>query len=290
MAFTNGSQPFLDRWIAKLRRYYRSRKAVNDYARFQDFLTLYRQSRMREVYLAELFGRDLEKVSIPIGAINEESGEPNKGEFLYVCAIAQFIKAQKIFEFGTYLGRTTYHLAYAPVGVEVTTLDLPPSGGSATSPYLGSYYHGTGRESQIQQILCDAYKFDPTPFLKQMDFIFIDGDHSYKGVKNDTEKAFKMLAPGGVILWHDYDLRRDMGLVNYFVEFTQKVPLFHLRHSSLLLHWDGVDPLTFQVQAMRPSLSQQDMASKELANQPSFIEPIHRQKLSPATTQTKNKK
>jgi predicted O-methyltransferase YrrM len=37
-----------------------------------------------------------------------------------------------------------------------------------------------------------------------MDFVFVDADHSYRFVKADTERAFQLIRPGGVILWDDY--------------------------------------------------------------------------------------
>jgi predicted O-methyltransferase YrrM len=36
------------------------------------------------------------------------------------------------------------------------------------------------------------------------DAIFIDGDHSYAGVKKDIERYFPLLKVGGVVLFHDY--------------------------------------------------------------------------------------
>ena len=39
-------------------------------------------------------------------------------------------------------------------------------------------------------------------------------------------------------------------------EFTQERPLFRIRKTCLLVHIDGVDPLTFQPHAMRPSKKQ----------------------------------
>jgi tetratricopeptide (TPR) repeat protein/predicted O-methyltransferase YrrM len=35
-------------------------------------------------------------------------------------------------------------------------------------------------------------------------FMFIDGDHTYEGVKQDISNYFGLLAPGGVMLFHDY--------------------------------------------------------------------------------------
>lgn len=40
--------------------------------------------------------------------------------------------------------------------------------------------------------------------LPEADFIFIDGDHSKKGVFLDTLLARKVIRKGGIICWHDY--------------------------------------------------------------------------------------
>lgn len=37
----------------------------------------------------------------------------------------------------------------------------------------------------------------------QFDFIFIDGDHTYEGVKADWENYFPMVRPGGAVGFHD---------------------------------------------------------------------------------------
>jgi hypothetical protein len=88
-----------------------------------------------------------------------------------------------------------------------------------------------------------------------MDFVFVDGDHRYEGVKADTGKAFEVLAPGGMIVWHDY-AAKSPGLCRFMEEFTQQMPLFRIRKTCLLVHIDGVDPLTFQPYPMRPSRKQ----------------------------------
>jgi predicted O-methyltransferase YrrM len=49
----------------------------------------------------------------------------------------------------------------------------------------------------------DSAKFDTTPYLGSMDLVFVDGAHSYEYVKNDTEKGWEMLRPGGIMAWHD---------------------------------------------------------------------------------------
>ena len=36
-----------------------------------------------------------------------------------------------------------------------------------------------------------------------MEFLFIDGDHSYEGVKDDFSKYAKFVKPGGIVAFHD---------------------------------------------------------------------------------------
>jgi predicted O-methyltransferase YrrM len=38
---------------------------------------------------------------------------------------------------------------------------------------------------------------------KTIDFLFIDGDHSYKAVKSDFENYSKFVRKGGIIAFHD---------------------------------------------------------------------------------------
>jgi predicted O-methyltransferase YrrM len=38
---------------------------------------------------------------------------------------------------------------------------------------------------------------------KPLDYLFIDGDHTYDGVKQDFEMYSPMVRPGGIIVFHD---------------------------------------------------------------------------------------
>lgn len=196
-------------------------------------------SRMREIYPTDLFP-GLDKVSMPVGAVHEESGQTNQVDLLYVAAIAKLRGCRRMFEFGTYQGRTTYHLTFASENPRVYSLNLPPEKDSSVARFLGSWFKGTDRERFITQILEDSRAFDPVPYERQMDLVFVDADHSYEGVKNDTEKALRMLAPGGVILWHDYAAKTP-GVVRYIKEFSQGRPVFRLKHTCLVAYLEGVE-------------------------------------------------
>ena len=82
--------------------------------------------------------------------------------------------------------------------------------------------------------LIDYFKYDRVKIIKDysynalsrfkdnyFDFIYIDGDHSYKGVKRDLELAFLKVKPNGYIVGHDYNIIRFPGLVKAVDEFCQ---------------------------------------------------------------------
>lgn len=61
------------------------------------------------------------------------------------------------------------------------------------------------------QLIGDSHKVDPRAFLAEhgaVDFVFIDGDHSRDGVRQDTELARAILSPDGAIAWHDANPKR----------------------------------------------------------------------------------
>lgn len=57
----------------------------------------------------------------------------------------------------------------------------------------------------VKHIEANSRNFDFASLGKKFDLIFIDGDHSFEGVKSDTINAFKLLKDdNSVIIWHDY--------------------------------------------------------------------------------------
>jgi hypothetical protein len=67
---------------------------------------------------------------------------------------------------------------------------------------------------------CKLYKNHSTKFLNSVDdetydIIYIDGDHSYEGVKNDLELSFKKIKNGGYIMGHDYEMNNEKTQFKY---------------------------------------------------------------------------
>lgn len=51
-----------------------------------------------------------------------------------------------------------------------------------------------------------------------LDLLFIDGDHSYLGVKKDLEHYVKKLRPGGILLLHDFTYPEVQQAVREFLD------------------------------------------------------------------------
>ena len=170
-------------------------------------------------------------------------------------------QATYMFEFGTGSGSITYLWAKnsAP-DARVVTLTLGKNqradyqaakGDSfwaartalAESVFDSLLYSGTPVEDKITQLCGDSKRFDETPYLKQCDLIFIDGSHAYSYVKNDTEKALRMLKEGGLVLWHDYRYSNleTSGVRRYLDELSETLPLIRLHETSFVAYRSGAN-------------------------------------------------
>lgn len=58
--------------------------------------------------------------------------------------------------------------------------------------------------------------------IEPQDFIFVDGAHDYESVKYDTALAHTLLAPGGIIAWHDYQCPTNPDVAKLIHEINDK--------------------------------------------------------------------
>lgn len=147
------------------------------------------------------------------------SPDPGGGSLSDVITLAQVVKylgCRRMFEIGTFRGYTTFHLALnAPAGSHVYTLDMPASAVPEAKleltdlhfiqkPASGEWFQNTECQPRITQLLGDSAAFDYSVYAGTMDFVFVDGGHSYEYAMADSRTARQLLAPGGIVLWHDY--------------------------------------------------------------------------------------
>lgn len=148
-------------------------------------------------------------------------------ELMLLLTITKFIRAKHVLEIGTWDGNTTLNFAAnIPSDGSVTTVDLPPNWNGEMAlkiPQLclnvtdrsrvGLQYKNTIHEKKIHQIYEDSAKVTASKFQKKFDLAFIDGCHHYHYVENDTKLSLECINSGGIIIWHDYGMIKDVAQV-----------------------------------------------------------------------------
>ena len=158
---------------------------------------------------------------------------------------------RRIFEIGTFDGRTSLNFAANAPHATVHTLDLPASVEPALPVHAddrsfirrsqggarGRRFLGTAEEARITQLYGDSARFDYAPFQGSVEFVFVDGSHSYEYVLADSRSALAMAAPGSLIAWHDYT--EWAGVTRALNELRDSDPRFaglrHVQHTTLAL-------------------------------------------------------
>ena len=185
------------------------------------------------------------------------AGSVSSIEAILLIKLMRVVNASFVFEFGTYKGLTTRllleNLPSSDVqGERVFTLDLPSLDGvtfqgtdvDVAIEALGFQrkYLKSSKRHLVKQILQDCLEFDPEPFLKKFQFVFIDGNHELKYVQSDTNNAFSMLGgPPSCIVWHDYGNPEFPELTKYINELAAQTSIFHIEDTMLAFSLNGMD-------------------------------------------------
>lgn len=110
------------------------------------------------------------------------------------------------FEIGTWRGESVANVAQ--VAGKCYTLNLSPEqmrGRKLPENYIGLHRFFSKDLTNVVHLEGDSREFDFSSLDKKFDLVFIDGDHHYEMVKNDTRKVFEhLIHPGTIVVWHDY--------------------------------------------------------------------------------------
>lgn len=127
-----------------------------------------------------------------------------KEEFEELLRMYKELKPQTVVEIGSEYGGTLwYWLKHAPAGATVINVD-PLLRDPGFSLEL-AWQSWCPLDVTLKTIV--GYSQDKADEVGQMvdevDFLFIDGDHTYKGAKKDWELYAPMVREGGLIAFHD---------------------------------------------------------------------------------------
>lgn len=198
-------------------------------------------------------------VEVNLYAPSSEIGSLTTLEATILASFLKIINPNKIFEFGTFLGYSSSVFLKNTKKSTVYSLDLDEEikfnnndlnkvliDDNLNDKYL-SYKQSLKGPVYLQQFLnsndqrikilkSNSLTFDESPYIDEIDFVFVDGGHLFEIIKNDTEKSFKMLKKGGVIVWHDYDSKIHSDVTDFLDELSFSKKIFHVENTLIAFH------------------------------------------------------
>jgi len=177
-------------------------------------------------------------------------GHITEFELKVICQIVQKYQPKRIFEIGTFEGRTTLNMALNAPKAQIFTLDLPAEELSGTKMKIekaeeayvkktrsGERFLNHPAQKNIEQLFGDSATFDFSPYYNSIDLMFVDGSHAYEYVISDTNNAMKLVKKGGIILWHDYTNWTGVrdGLNEFYKDKAEFKGLIHIGGTSIVM-------------------------------------------------------
>jgi predicted O-methyltransferase YrrM len=131
---------------------------------------------------------------------------------LQLAELVKRLRPQALLEIGTALGGTLFlWCRLASDDATIISVDLPEGrfGGGSPEWRIPFYMRMTRRKQQLVLLRENSHdrltlgKVMESLNGRQLDFLFIDGDHSFEGVKADFEMYSELVRSGGLIAFHD---------------------------------------------------------------------------------------
>ncbi|MCH6575539.1 MAG: class I SAM-dependent methyltransferase [Bacteroidetes bacterium] len=182
----------------------------------------------------------------------------NKDELITLLKILSQKKPKKILEIGTAGGGTLFLLSkIASENATIISIDLPggPFGGELYPDWKIPIFECFKEKSQkIHLLRCNSHLPSSIEKIKKiigdekLDFLFIDGDHTYEGVKQDFENYSKLVKLGGIIAFHDINTGPEElvgGVPKFWNEISSKFFVSELKDEKKF-HSYGIGILFFE--------------------------------------------
>jgi predicted O-methyltransferase YrrM len=135
-----------------------------------------------------------------------------QSEISELLEIVNRMKPKVILEIGTANGGTLFLFSHwPPESATIVSIDLPGGrfGGGYPAWRTLLYKSFALLGQKIHLLRADSHKRDTLEQVKaildgrEIDFLFIDGDHTYEGVKTDFDMYSPLVRKGGIIAFHD---------------------------------------------------------------------------------------
>jgi len=118
-------------------------------------------------------------------------------DMLFLLNLAKGRKVRRILEIGTYRARTTHALHLNCPDAEIVSYDIEV----LDSPFRQALVSASKVQLRHASFSASAAALRKEP---RFDLIFVDGSHEFQHALDDSRLSLELLAPEGIIVWHDY--------------------------------------------------------------------------------------
>ena len=142
---------------------------------------------------------DFSEIRDLIEAIPGEACGGGQPEFLYRLSL-QTVGWGDVVEIGTNAGRSAIALAYGQKvkgGGPIYSIDL------YEHPDIRRNLERAGVQEYVKRVVLPSHRA-ARGWDRPVELLWIDGDHTWRGVSSDITQWAHLLQPGGVIAFHDY--------------------------------------------------------------------------------------
>jgi predicted O-methyltransferase YrrM len=160
--------------------------------------------------MSEIVKYDAKKVARV--AVEKKGATQKITEFASLLRLLKRRRLKSVVEIGTAQGGTLYTWCkIANSDALIISIDLPggPFGGGYTLNDIKKFRKYKKKNQKIYFLRKDSHEQETKNRLieildgRKIDFLFIDGDHSYRGVKKDFQLYSSLVKQNGLIVFHD---------------------------------------------------------------------------------------
>ncbi len=184
-------------------------------------LEKYGIERLPTININDMFGGVNDKLDVCVFL----DGGSSVMDLLLLKLLAKRKPGINYLEIGTWRGESLSNVA--PFVDKCTTINLPKEDLLAfgkSEDFVKAHGSLSKNNDNVRPVFMNSLKLDFADLEEKYDLIFVDGNHSYDGILNDSKKVFDVRRdPDSVIVWHDYGYSPQS-----------------VRHSTLLAILDGV--------------------------------------------------
>jgi hypothetical protein len=200
----------------------------------------YKIDQLRTVDLLELFS-DFEENLTTYSFLD---GTSLITDIMLLKKLARNYPACNYLEVGSWRGESIINVS--EVATYCTSISLSPlemESMNLSKEFINLHGVFSKNAQNISEIFHNSRTFDFNKLGQKFDLIFIDGDHSYEGVLNDTKKIFDLRRDAtSVIVWHDYGYSTETVRYSVFKAIMDGIPaekhknLYHVSNTMCAVY------------------------------------------------------